>query len=558
VPTPAGVCCRLGGFHIDPTRPVGRALITPGHSDHARAGHGAVLATQETLDLMRLRYGDNFAGATRAARLGEAVDVGGVAVPEHRQAEGRLGDEHVAALQLERRAGRVGNVLVVAGGDDPEALAVDLDLHRAEHVAGRMEAHGGTAERQALARRHGLRRAGEIVAIAQPHHVEGFLRRQHRAMAGAGVVGMAVGDHGLVHRPGRVDVKAAGLAAHARRRRHQHILRTHAAQICHIGARNRADRSSMAQPLFVSSGDLLADRRYQWAVDYLKRGDPVAAADVLEQVVEAAPDFATAWFALATIREQQGDHEGAVAAFEAARDADPEDYHGARLHLARLGVGEATPAMTAVYVRRLFDQHAPDFDESLLKRLDYRAPALLLEALRRVAGGRLRLGSVLDLGCGTGLAGAAFRPFCDWLVGVDLSPAMIEQARGKGLYDRLVADDLLAFLAAEQGAQHQLVLAADVFVYVSDLVPIARAVAGVLAPDGSFAFTVETHEGEGVRLAETLRYAHGLDHVRAALGAAGLQCLQLEPASTRTEKGAPVPGLLVVAASTASPSTPKD
>ena len=69
VPTPAGVCCKLGGFHIDPTRPVERALITHAHSDHARAGHGAVLATQETLDLMRLRYGENFAGSTQAIAL---------------------------------------------------------------------------------------------------------------------------------------------------------------------------------------------------------------------------------------------------------------------------------------------------------------------------------------------------------------------------------------------------------------------------------------------------------------------------------------------------------
>jgi putative mRNA 3-end processing factor len=83
VPTPAGVCCRLGGFHIDPTRPVGRALITHGHSDHARAGHGAVLATQETLDLMRLRYGDNFAGTTQAIRCGESVRLDGAVVTFH-------------------------------------------------------------------------------------------------------------------------------------------------------------------------------------------------------------------------------------------------------------------------------------------------------------------------------------------------------------------------------------------------------------------------------------------------------------------------------------------
>src|ERR1700731_3386484 len=83
VPTSAGVCCKLGAFHIDPTRPVERALITHAHSDHARAGHGAVLATQETLDLMRLRYGDNFAGSTQAVAYGESVALGGAKVTFH-------------------------------------------------------------------------------------------------------------------------------------------------------------------------------------------------------------------------------------------------------------------------------------------------------------------------------------------------------------------------------------------------------------------------------------------------------------------------------------------
>src|SRR5437588_7347918 len=83
LPTPAGVCCKLGGFHIDPTRPVDKAVITHGHSDHARAGHGAVLATQETLDLMRLRYGDHFAGSMQAIRYGESVNLGGAKVTFH-------------------------------------------------------------------------------------------------------------------------------------------------------------------------------------------------------------------------------------------------------------------------------------------------------------------------------------------------------------------------------------------------------------------------------------------------------------------------------------------
>jgi len=301
-------------------------------------------------------------------------------------------------------------------------------------------------------------------------------------------------------------------------------------------------------PLFVSSGDLIADRRYKWAIDHAQRGDLAGAADILVQTLELAPAFATAWFALATIRDALGDRGGAVAAFERASAADPEDYHGARLHLARLGAGNATPDMTATYVRRLFDQHAPDFDTAMLERLDYRGPQLLLDAVKAIAK-PLRFGTMLDLGCGTGLGGAAFRPFVDWLVGVDISPAMVEQARRKGLYDRLAAQDLLAFLAedAVNHAQYHLVVAADVFVYVNDLAPVFTAVARVLAPGGVFAFTVETHDGGGVRLQPTLRYAHGADHVRAVLDGAVLTLLHLAAASTRTEKSVPVDGLVVVA-----------
>ena len=131
-------------------------------------------------------------------------------------------------------------------------------------------------------------------------------------------------------------------------------------------------------PLFVSSGDLVADRRYKSAVELAARGDFAAAADVLTQTVDLVPRFATAWFALGAIRDRLGDRDGAVAAFEEARDADPEDYHGARLQLARLGAAEATPAMTETYVRRLFDQYAARYDTALTEHLHYRGPAAAL------------------------------------------------------------------------------------------------------------------------------------------------------------------------------------
>jgi predicted TPR repeat methyltransferase len=305
-------------------------------------------------------------------------------------------------------------------------------------------------------------------------------------------------------------------------------------------------------PLFVSSGDLVSDRRYKAAVELAARGDFAAAADVLMQTVEVAPGFATAWFALGAIRDRLGDRDGAVAAFWAVSRADPEDYHGARLQLARLGAGAGTPAMTEPYVRRLFDQYAGRYDAALTEHLHYRGPALLLEAVTSALARQarpIRFESLLDLGCGTGLAGAVFRPFAAQLVGVDLSAAMIARAEAKGDYDRLVVGNLAAFLSDEiaKAAQYDLVLAADVFVYVNDLAPVLADIARVVAPRGVVAFTVETHSGAGVTLLPTLRFAHGEPYLRDAMAAAGLKLIALAHAAIRTEKGTPVVGLVVVA-----------
>ena len=122
LPTPSGVCCKPGGFYIDPTRPVDKALITHGHSDHARAGHGTVLATQETLDIMRLRYGENFAGSVQAIRYGETVTLNGVTATFY-PAGHVLGSAQIA---VERKGCRI-----VASGDyknvaDPTCAPFEL------------------------------------------------------------------------------------------------------------------------------------------------------------------------------------------------------------------------------------------------------------------------------------------------------------------------------------------------------------------------------------------------------------------------------------------------
>jgi predicted TPR repeat methyltransferase len=303
--------------------------------------------------------------------------------------------------------------------------------------------------------------------------------------------------------------------------------------------------------LFLSSGDLIADRRYGWAQDREAKDDLAGAAELLEQALELTPGYASAWFALGEIREKLGDLSGAIAAFTKAREADPEDRHGALLNLVRLKAVEPSE-MPPAYVRALFDHYAADFDRSLTEGLNYQAPALLLAAVERAAGKGARFGAMLDLGCGTGLAGLGFRSKANKLIGIDLSPRMIDEARDKKIYDRLEVSDLREFLAAEraEGQTYDLVTAADVFAYMPDLAPLAAAVGAVLAAGGIFAFTVETHAGEGVELGASLRFAHSPGHVRAAVKGAGLELLGLDSASTRTEKGVPVPGLVVVAART--------
>jgi predicted TPR repeat methyltransferase len=269
----------------------------------------------------------------------------------------------------------------------------------------------------------------------------------------------------------------------------------------------------------------------------------------MAQAVELAPQFASAWFALGELRERRGDRDAAKAAFAQALAADGEDRHGARLRLARLGEGAPEAAMSSGYVRALFDQYAPRFDAALREGLAYRGPELLRAALTDVVqtrGQPFHFSRMIDLGCGTGLMAEALAGRFDDATGVDLSPAMLAEARRKALYTRLIAADMLAFLQAYDGVA-DLVIAADAFVYVADLGPLCRAAARPLTPDGLLAFTVETHAGVGVTLSEKLRYAHSEGHVRAEVEDAELALFLLAPASTRREAGSAVPGLVAIA-----------
>ena len=308
----------------------------------------------------------------------------------------------------------------------------------------------------------------------------------------------------------------------------------------------------MPARLFLSSGDLMADRRYEFARDLQLKGDLPAAADLLLQATELAPNFVSAWFTLGDIREQLGEPAAAVAAFRNAHAADPDDRHGASLRLMRLAAAPLA-AMPPGYIQVLFDQYAPRFEASLVGDLGYRGPELLLEAVlsvRAVARKPALFKCAIDLGCGTGLAATAFARVVDHFIGIDLSPRMIERARATGFYAELEVAEMVPGLRGRPDASASLILAADAMVYVADLAPVLAEAGRVLAAGGLLAFTTETHAGDGVRLGQGLRYAHAAEYVRGSVEVAGLELSRLEDRSARNEDKIPVPGLVVVASKT--------
>ena len=297
--------------------------------------------------------------------------------------------------------------------------------------------------------------------------------------------------------------------------------------------------------LSFSSGDVVIDRRLGFAEALARDRDFRSAAEVVEDALAEVPDWAAGWSLAGDWWREAGEIDKAAAAWLKLAALDAEGLFGAALKLASIGRGEAAP--DPAYVEALFDDYAARFDEALVGRLGYRATLELGAALARVVDrGNGRAGLVLDLGCGTGLMGAELRSRADRLIGVDLSAAMLAEARRKAIYDGLEQADLLEFLAS-LSERADLVMASDVLNYTGPLPPVLAAVARVLRPGGHFGFTLETHDGpDAMRLGESLRFSHQPEAARLALGAAGFDIVEDVATVLRQDRGQPVAGLVLV------------
>jgi predicted TPR repeat methyltransferase len=290
-----------------------------------------------------------------------------------------------------------------------------------------------------------------------------------------------------------------------------------------------------------SSGDPIADRRAGYAEALAAEHAFGEAADVLAQAMDLVPGWAVGWANLGRYREETGDIGGAIEAWRRSAELDDGGIYGAALKLVAHGV--AVAADGGAYVEALFDDYAGRFERSLVDRLEYRAPRDVIGMIGEI--GRPPGGTAYDLGCGTGLMGMELRSTVRRLEGVDVSEAMLAEARRKDIYDRLVKGDLMDFLAAAEPAA--LVTATDVLNYTGPLPPVLAAVHRVLEAGGLFAFSLELHGGaEPVKLRKSLRYAHNGGAARAACAAAGFEVAAERETVLRRDRGEPVMGLLLV------------
>ena len=309
----------------------------------------------------------------------------------------------------------------------------------------------------------------------------------------------------------------------------------------------------MTSPHF-SSGDLIADRRADYARMFAESGEFAEAAELMEQALEQVPGWAAGWFRLAEYAEKSGRADMATAALEKVVALDASDIFGAGLKLAVLGAADAPATPPTPYVERLFDDYADRFDTALVEKLDYTVPKTLARLVRKHAGEHARFDLVSDIGCGTGLFGVEFRANADRLEGFDLSAGMLAKAGEKAVYDHLAQADLSlpaeasGLFADGPEARADLVSAADVLMYLGDLAEVFPSAARLAKPGALFAFSVEDGgDGDAPLLCPSLRYAHPQAFIMRRLTENGFDLITMEKSVIRQDAGQPVHGLLFLA-----------
>jgi predicted TPR repeat methyltransferase len=285
-----------------------------------------------------------------------------------------------------------------------------------------------------------------------------------------------------------------------------------------------------------------ADFCLRWGQCLAYVGRLSEAVQAFDQALVHAPHLAEAWSQRAHAQRDMGQTAAAIAGYQQALalGADSELH---RYYLAALSPDQPAVNAPAAYVEKLFDQYADDFEAHLVGQLGYQGHSVLLQHLP--ADPAARFERVWDLGCGTGLCGSLIRPRADHLIGVDLSSVMVAKARALGVYDSLHAQELVAFMQ-QTTEPADLVIAADVFIYVGWLESVFEALSPRVRSGGWLALTVEEADpGFEVQLHSSLRYAHALSYLQKLAAQHGWHWAKVHRAPLRLDQAQPLMGAYV-------------
>lgn len=342
------------------------------------------------------------------------------------------------------------------------------------------------------------------------------------------------------------------------------------------------DRAEEAYRRAIELAPDLADAHCNLGVVRRSRGDKAGAVEAFERALDLDPTHVETLHNLGNLFTSTRQWDGAVDCYQRviAADADLktrnlsaegliralassgrrgeiesvlrrwrgwDPHNPVAAHLLAAHTARDVPARASDdYLRSLFDTFAGSFD-SVLHDLEYRAPELVMGIVQSRVLPTMTSPRVLDAGCGTGLAGVLLAPYAGRLVGVDISPAMLERASARAVYDELVTGEMTSFLN-ESPRSFDLVTAVDALVYFGDLEDVLQACAGALVAGGWLVFTIERHGGTApFRLDISGRYQHSAAYVHGVLAGAGFTDVQAQEVLLRLEGGQGVQGLLVCA-----------
>ena len=306
----------------------------------------------------------------------------------------------------------------------------------------------------------------------------------------------------------------------------------------------RAGRFEEAMQSYICAMEIAPDDaevHYNLALVYKELGSRDDAVTSLEIAVALRPGYGAAYGNLGVLYLEQDRVDEAKACYRQLIELD-HNAVSAR-HILSALTGETTMVAPSSYIAELFDSFSGHFEERLLVDLEYRTPWELKGLLLADHDGPTRFARLLDLGCGTGLVGQVFQEISGFRVGVDLSPKMVEAAAAKGVYDELAVAEIVTFLEQHQ-EPFDLIVAADVLIYVGELDRIFAILAKRLTGNGRILFSTEQMAGQGYRLCQSGRYAHSFSYIGAVASRHGFRVLNSQSANIRKEKGKWITGEL--------------